>query len=98
MTAIRFHPEAALEFEREVEFYTQVRTGAGIRFHAAVEHAVSRAAARPLSGAPSFKETRGMRVKGFPFNIIYRATSSTIEIVAVSPHRKRPGYRATRIE
>ncbi len=33
-----------------------------------------------------------MLVKGFPFGIAYRATDTELLVVAVSPHRRRPGY------
>ena len=51
-----------------------------------------------MIGAPSFKGTRGMRVKGFPFNLVYRVEAERILIVAVSPHRRRPNYWAARVE
>lgn len=97
MIPAQFHPAAELELLREVSYYSRVRKGAGIRFEAAIEQAVARAASRPLSGAMSFKNTRGMRVKGFPFTLVYRVESDRILIVAVSPHRKRPNYWAARV-
>jgi toxin ParE1/3/4 len=36
-------------------------------------------------------------VKGFPFSIVYRATDTELLVVAVSPHRKRPGYWQPRL-
>lgn len=46
----------------------------GMMLQAAIEAAVSRAATHPLGGAPSFKETRSVLVKGFSFSIIYRTS------------------------
>lgn len=54
-------------------------------------------ARHPLGGAPSFRETRSVLVKGFPFSVIYRASVQELLIVAVAPHRKDPGYWATRV-
>ena len=66
MTKVRFLPAAEIEMLREVAYYSKARTGAGVRFQAAVEAAVLRARHHPLGGAPSFKETRSVLVKGFP--------------------------------
>jgi hypothetical protein len=41
--------------------------------------------------------TRSVLVKGFPFSIVYRATDTELLVVAVSPHRKRPGYWQPRL-
>lgn len=98
MTKVRFLPAAEVELLREVAYYSKARAGTGIRFQAAVQTAVARAAAHPLGGAPSFKETRSMLVKGFPFSVIYRASDREVLVVAVAPHRKRPQYWASRIE
>jgi hypothetical protein len=95
---VRFLPEAELELLREVSYYSKARQGTGLRFQGAVEAAVSLAATHPLGGAPSFKETRSVLVKGFPFSVVYRASPAEILIVAIAPHRKRPYYWGTRVE
>lgn len=98
MTKVRFFPAAEMEMLREVAYYSKARTGAGVRFQAAVEAAVLRVSHHPLSGAPSFEETRSVLVKGFPFSMVYRPSEHEILVVAVAPHRKRPHYWSTRVE
>jgi len=66
---VRVLPAAEIELLKEVSYYSKARTGTGLRFQTAVQAAVSRAATHPLGGAPSFKETRSILVKGFPFSI-----------------------------
>jgi hypothetical protein len=95
---VGFLPAAEIEFLREVAHYAKARSGAGLRFQAAVQAAVSRVASHPLGGAPSFKETRSTLVKGFPFSVVYRPSAGELLVVAVAPHRKRPYYWASRIE
>ena len=41
-----------MELLKEVTYYSKARTGAGVRFQAAVQAAVVRAARHPLGGAP----------------------------------------------
>lgn len=97
MRAVRFLPAAEAEFLHEVEYYSAARDGTGVRFQVAVEAAVERASRHPLGGAPSSSSTRSMLVKGFPFSIVYRATDTELLVVAVSPHKRRPGYWQTRL-
>ena len=98
MIKVRFLPAAEIELMKEVTYYSKARTGTGIRFQAAIQVAVSRAATHPLGGAPSFKETRSILVKGFPFSVVYRPSKQELLVVAIAPHRKRPQYWASRIE
>jgi toxin ParE1/3/4 len=81
----------------EVEYYSNARTGTGIRFQAAVEASLERAARHPLGGAPSPQGTRSVLVKGFPFSVVYRADERELLVVAIAPHRRRPGYWQPRI-
>ena len=85
-------PEAEAELLHEVEYYSAARSGTGVRFQVAVEAALERAARHPQGGAPSHTGTRSVLVKRFPFSIIYRASETELLVVAVAPHRKRPGY------
>ena len=98
MIKVRFLPAAEIELLKEVAYYSKARTGTGIRFQAAVQAAISRVGAHPLGGAPSFKETRSVLVKGFPFSVVYRPSKQELLVVAIAPHRKRPQYWAARID
>ncbi|GAA0744318.1 type II toxin-antitoxin system RelE/ParE family toxin [Ideonella azotifigens] len=98
MIKVRFLPAAELELLKEVAYYSKVRAGTGVRFQAAVEAAVSRAATHPLGGAPSFNETRSLLVKGFPFSIVYRPSQQALLVIAIAPHQKRPQYWASRVK
>lgn len=97
MIRVRFLPAAELELLTEVAYYSKARAGTGLRFQAAVQAAVSRASTHPLGGAPSFRETRSILVKGFPFSVVYRLSMQELLVVAIAPHRKRPQYWASRI-
>lgn len=98
MIQVRFLPAAELELLREVSYYSRARAGTGVRFQAAVEAAVALAAQHPLGGAPSYRETRSVLVKGFPFSVVYRPSAQELLVVAIAPHRKRPHYWTARIE
>ena len=72
MSRARFIAAARLEYLAEVMYYSEVETGAAVRFAEAVEHAVARALAFPHSGSATRSNTRRMFVDGFPFAVIYR--------------------------
>lgn len=97
MITVRFLPLARAELLHEVEYYSKSTTGAGVRFQAAVEAALDRASRHPFGGAPTAHGTRSMLVKGFPFSVVYRANDGELLVVAIAPHRRRPGYWLPRI-
>lgn len=93
----RLHPEAALEHERQVAYYEERIGGLGRRYHAATLQAISKAVEAPRR----FKvvrqpELRQIRLQGFPFTVIYRYVDGTVQVLAVSHHRRHPEYWATR--
>jgi toxin ParE1/3/4 len=98
VTVVRFLPQAEAELLHEVEFYSHARSGTGVRFQAAVESSIDRAVRHPLGGAQSPGGTRSVLVKGFPFSVVYRADERVLLIVAIAPHRRRPGYWMPRVD
>ena len=91
------HPEAALEHEDQVAYYEAQSPGLGQRYHAAFLSTVRR-----ICDAPHrFKAigTGGIRrvsMRAFPFAVIFREIEGVVQILAIAPHRKRPGYWASR--
>ncbi len=98
MIKTRFLPAAELELLAEMAYYSRARAGLGFRFQSAIEGAVARACAFPMSGRPSAKATREMLVKSFPFNVVYRPGESEILIVAIAHQSRQPGYWLARIQ
>ena len=94
---LRFLPAAELELINEVTYYSKGRAGSAAKFEASVEAATQMAMRHPQGGAPSYKETRAFRVKGFPFSLVYRAAPDEILIVAIAPHSKKPLYWVARV-
>ncbi|HEY9105932.1 MAG TPA: type II toxin-antitoxin system RelE/ParE family toxin [Roseateles sp.] len=82
MIAVRFLPPAEAELLHEIEYYSKAGAGTGIRFQAAVEACLQRAARHPSGGASSPMGTR---------------SASELLVVAVAPHRRRLGYWLPRI-
>ena len=98
MTALRFLPQAQAELLHEVTYYSAARPGAGTRFQAAFEDALALVQAHPSGGAPSAHGTRSVLLKGFPFSLVYRPSATELLVVAIAPHRRRPGYWLDRVK
>jgi hypothetical protein len=92
------HPAAALEHEEQVAYYEARVPGLGQRYHAAFHSALSRVCDAPdrykIIQAPGI---RLLHFHGFPFSLIYRTAGDIVHVLAVAPHRKRPGYWAQRL-
>ncbi len=93
---VRFLPAAETEFIKELAYYSKARPGSAEKFEASVEAATQMAVRHPNGGAPSYKETRTFRVKGFPFSLVYRTSEREVLVVAIAPHSKKPNYWASR--
>jgi hypothetical protein len=92
------HPEAALEHEEQVAYYEARSRGLGRRYHAAFRASLLRAGEAPHRC--KVIQTPGIRrvsMRGFPFSIIFREMGGIIQVLAVAPHRKRPGYWSERL-
>jgi hypothetical protein len=97
VTALRFLPQAQAELLHEVAYDSAVRSGGGARFLAPFEDALVLVPAHPVGGAPSPHGTRSVLLKGFPFSLVYRSGATELLVVAVAPHRRRPGYWLSRL-
>ena len=98
MRKVRFLPAAEAELLHEVDSYSKARKGYGIIFNAGVQAATAKVVRIPEGGTPTFAETRKYRVKGFPFNVVYRVSPTDILVVAIAPDSKRPEYWVSRAE
>jgi toxin ParE1/3/4 len=95
---LRFLPAAEAELIREVTYYAKNgRPGTVAKFQVTVEGATKMALRHPLGGAPSFRETRACKVKGFPFLVVYRPSPSEVLVVALAPTSRKENYWASRI-
>jgi len=77
----------------QIRFYEGRQPGLGTRFvaelMACVEYVCETPHRFPIVRAPEF---RRLSLKRFPFAIIFREPGDGVQIIAVTPHRRRPGY------
>lgn len=96
MKPARFHPEALAELEAQSLYYEERSPGLGLRFLTPVEAAVRLAESMPQVGSPHQQGTRRVFPKSFPCAIVYREMHEALDILAVAPFRRKPGYWRSR--
>ena len=88
-----FGEEARVEHLEHVAYYESQRPGLGARYLAAFDAAMVTVCENPGRFRIEFPPgIRRYRVPGFPYNILYRQSGADIAVLAVAPHRRRPGY------
>jgi plasmid stabilization system protein ParE len=96
---VAFHPEATKELIETARYYEQRAEGVGRRFLQAIEQAeqfLRRSAAVMQSDE---RGRRRYRVKGFPYQLIYRVGGGErVFVLAVAHTSRRPGYWDSRDE
>jgi toxin ParE1/3/4 len=97
MKSVRFLAAARRELHAEVLFYSETRSGLGVKFTQAVEHALAIAVQFPLAGSPGPAGTRKVMIKGFPFSVVYLPEDAGVVVVAVAHHARHPEYWVSRV-
>lgn len=92
-----FHPEAEAEHLETIAHYESKRPGLGASYLAEFERVVSIVCQSPYSyPIEAQPDIHRVRMKQFPFSILFRIKAADIQILAVAHHRRRPRYWITR--
>ncbi len=98
--AVRLHPEARAELQDSVSFYRE-RGGERLaaQFKQRVAESLRAIAENPgrHRPEPELPGARRVRLKQFPFSLIYIVRPEHIWIVAVAHGSRRPGYWRDRV-
>jgi len=93
----RFVEEADSEFFEWIAHYDRVSRDLGDRFVAAIERAVVNVRTFPQIGATHGKKLRKLEITEFPCRLLYANEPEEIVIIAIAPHKRRPGYWRKRL-
>ena len=97
MRPVRYVEEAREEFLHEVEYFTTISPRLGERFDRAVQKAEALAAEFADMGSPYKYRTRRVFPGKFKFSIVYLTRPDEVVVIAMAPHRRKPGYWRSRI-
>lgn len=88
-----FNVAARLELLEHVAYYEGRQLGLGARYLASFEAAMLKVCEAPHRHRIEFPpDIRRYRLKGFPYNVLYRQAGEDVEVLVIAPHRRRPGY------
>lgn len=99
----REHPVAREELRSAALWYDDQHAGLGKDFLDAIDEAIERLLDRPhsapiVAGWEDEPQVRSMRVRVFPYRVLYYITDTAVVIVAYAHQRRRPGYWHHRVE
>lgn len=97
MKAYRFLEEADQEFQENIGYFISHSLTAAENFVDEVAEAVRDIREYPQVGTPISPIVRQRVLTDFKYSILYVDTPDEIIIVAVAPHRRRPGYWRRRL-
>ena len=98
MKAYRFLDEAEQELQEHIGYFDSVSRAVALTFAAAVETAINEIRHYPEIGAPLTRRVRKRVLTKFEYNILYINTTSEIIVIAIAPHKRRPGYWRRRLK
>jgi plasmid stabilization system protein ParE len=95
---VDLHPEAIAE-GREARLWYRLRSPAvEERFRMALRRAISSIKEAPTRWPADDDDLRQCRVFGFPYRLIYWTDGeSSVVVVAIAHHKRRPGYWIRRL-
>ena len=97
MKPYRFLEGADEEFHEQIAYYLGVSISTAEKFVVEVQRAVSDAREFPQSGSPLSGAVRQRVLTSFAYSVLYVDTPAEIIVVAIAPHRRRPGYWRRRL-
>jgi len=88
---------AEAELQRVRAYYDRESPGLGAAFTDRVQEAITYAMERPEAGSPFLDrrikhKVRKYRVSKFRYDIVVLVEGETLVVVAISSHRRKPGY------
>jgi toxin ParE1/3/4 len=94
----QFHPEAEAEHLEAVAYYENRHPGLGTSYLAEFEFALEQVCEAPhrypIERQP---DIRRIRLRRFPFTVLFRESEGTVQVLAVAHHRRRPLYWLSRL-
>jgi toxin ParE1/3/4 len=95
----QFHPEALAEYLEAIAWYESRRRGLGAALSRETESLIELAWAAPQR-FPTLDSTgiRRASLRHFPYQVLFRATSDSLEVLALAHMRRRPLYWQNRIQ
>jgi plasmid stabilization system protein ParE len=81
-----------------IAYYEAKRNGLGREYLAEFKHTMEQVCTLPTIYALEVKpDIRRVRLKKFPYTVLFRQTNNQIQILAIAHHRRQPNYWVERL-
>lgn len=94
-----FHPAARAEHLEQVTYYETRAAGLGAAYQRAVKAALDRIRdaphRHPIVCSP---DVRRFAIARYPFAVFYRQLPEVLQVLAIAPFRRAPGYWRERVQ
>ena len=94
---IQIHPEALAEADAAVDWYLARSERAATRFLTKLREAIAVLATQPSRFPVFAHQTRRVLLHRFPYIVVFRETSTALQVIAIAHGRRKPGYWRDRI-
>ena len=91
--AVVLAPRAENDIAEAFGWYQERNATAAAAFRAEVFETIDRLAEAPLSWPADDEGNRKRVVKRFPYTVWFEVLGSTVTVLAVAHHKRRPAYR-----
>lgn len=88
--SVILHPAAENEFLEAFKWYEKQLTGLGEEFTGAIDEAIKRIQAAPLSFPLCYKTVRMAVIKNFPYKVLFTVLGSDITVIAIFHTSRNP--------
>ena len=93
MVSYQFHPEAEAEHLETVAYYETRQAGLGASYPADFESVLEQACEAPNRYPIERKpDIRLVRLRRFPYTVLFRESEGTVQVLAVAHQHRRPSY------
>lgn len=92
-----FHPGAEREYLQAIAYYEEKSRGLGASFMTEFEAVMDYICKAPHRHKVVLQDIRQLSLKRFPFNVLYRISDDTVQVLAVAHKRQRPHYWIERV-
>ena len=97
MKRVAYHRLAAAELVESACFYDQRRAGLGDEFLSGVDAVLDIIRAHPELETRGLHGTLSLRIRRFPFRVVYDLQPDRVWVVAVAHLSRKPAYWARRL-
>ena len=89
---IDFHPDATRELESSADWYAERSPDAARGFAIEIDAALKKIAGQPERFPTIDGRHQACSVDRYPFQVVFRSDSGTVNVIAVAHAKRRPKY------